>query len=241
MVMTAHILMLYLLFIGTIAKCTAQEVNNNKDIPMSKTLLVAWQNAASPDVHSAARQQVGHFITKKASYRTQVNLLKDWCINVSVTAFVSDQGGIWAGPEQEFYVETQSGIVGGTLRHGILLWCESLVSKRANERCDINSVVARFEKEVDGPSLATAYNGGENRTAETLLKRLTDLREFLTYKFFRDAVNAGGVFQSSLITGDDLQLNLKSNDGLSTASLWLNLKTRKVVKSVVDGKQVFPK
>jgi hypothetical protein len=63
---------------------------------------------------------------------------------VPSTVFVSPTSrAVWVGPEQEFYVETDSGIKGGKLNGGFLLWCDSLAQNQAVT--NIDAAIREFE------------------------------------------------------------------------------------------------
>ena len=70
------------------------------------------------------------------------------CYHICIVFLVSPgQGkeifGFAVGPEQEFYVETDSGFKGGKLNGGFLLWCDSLAHNRP--ATNIDAAIHEFE------------------------------------------------------------------------------------------------
>ena len=161
--------------------------------------------------------------------------------DITVMAFVTDQGAIWLGPEQEFYVQTESGVVGGKVWGEAILWCESLINTRPNEHNDIDTILARFEKDIDGNKLAVAYNGGPPPPTESYLKRLTDLGEVLGTFYGARGPNDSGNVVSVRVEGHAVQLGLKGDSATSSATIVIDITTKQLLKAIVDGKQTFPK
>ena len=77
-------------------------------------------------------------------------------VTITVTAFVTDSGKTWAGPGRDFYIETDSGIIGGENWSPLINWCHSLVSNRPGERLDLATVIRRFDQQAHEISLYDA-------------------------------------------------------------------------------------
>jgi hypothetical protein len=91
---------------------------------------------------------------------------------IPVVAFKSpNTNNLWIGPEEDFYVETGSGLTGFQMlrSHGITFWCDSMV---AGDHVDgsVDGLIAEFERSVTGGQLAEAAYGfradGEGESSE---------------------------------------------------------------------------
>ncbi|MBI5395807.1 MAG: hypothetical protein HZA91_10960 [Verrucomicrobia bacterium] len=165
--------------------------------------------------------------------------------DVTVTVFATKSGRVWVGPEQLFYIETESGIVGGKMwGESKILWCESLINKAENQRSDLDSAVGRFEKEVSGPRLFDAYNGYALRSDEEQIKLITPFNRVLINFLGSTSGNPECEYKVRVVDviGNTLCLDMKGpRKRCPAATLWIDIKSRKVVKAVENGKQVFPK
>lgn len=182
-------------------------------------------------------QKSARVAAKKSSYLVPYHVT---VAEIAVCVFVTDQGAIWLGPTQDFYIETGIGVVGGRkLGHG-MLWTESMVNKRANEKSDVHSVITRFEKEVAGNSLVVAYNGGPGAPSEVLLKRLTNLAGVFR-DIYAPSTDEGADIASVQAEGNTARLDLKGYSGESSGTVWIDIKSKRLLKAEENGKQVFPK
>lgn len=216
--------------------------------PTKKMVKTGWQDT-TVDVHSASgtswlswfsstsRPKPMRVAAKRSCY---VVLDGDFPADIVVTTFVTERGAIWLGPEQDFYVEIESVITGGKKWGQAILWCESLMNKRPNEKSDLATGLARFEKDVDGSSLAVACNGGPPPPTEAFLKRLTDLGGVL-FGIYGSAPNSGGDVVAVQVEGNAVRLDLKGALDHPNGRAWIDIKTKKLLKAEKDGKQVFPK
>lgn len=215
--------------------------------PTEKKPKSNWE-AATIELHSASGGSlVSRLFSSSRQKPVRVNAKKScyygphirWVIEVPVSVFVTEKGATWVGPQQDFYVETESGVVGGKKWGDAVLWCESLLGKRANENSDLDTLLARFDKEVDGNALMTAYNGGYPR-GESYLKRLTDFR-WVLLNIYGQMPDSGGDISGVQVEGNTVRLDLKGCTAESSATVWIDITTKKLLKAVEDGKQVFPK
>ncbi len=157
-------------------------------------------------------------------------------IEISVLVFVNPAtGNVWAGRDVDFYVETDSGIIGGWLPDCILQWRKSFIGKiNPGERLD--DIAKRF---------ATDKTYRAELITDDDLKPIADLRNVVEPWFF--AVQEGGSEPPTSARSKKFQIKdgLLQMDlvGLSAAkaTVWVDLDTRKVVKAVENGKQTFPK
>lgn len=171
-------------------------------------------------------------------------------VSITVTAFVTGSGKMWAGPKRDFYIETDSGIVGGSGWGACVYWCESMVGNRADEKLDTDAVVRIFDSEARAIGLYDAMNpvGGfmEKKYDPTgfqkLLKaskQVTNLWPFLEEVF--DSMLGGYKIRGRAITGNAVQLDFTNENRQATAFVWIDIKSKEVVRAVENGKQVFPK
>jgi hypothetical protein len=155
-------------------------------------------------------------------------------IDLPVSVFVDNKTGrFWAGRRANLYVETDAGIFGMCLPlDGYLRFDASLIHQVAQGE-NLDALIDQFKKQIT-PSLVLkpAIHG-------------IDLRSPLNPWFFT-AVPYGSqpgcaTIKHIKLDGKKLQLDLVSPTGVYKASVWIDLKTWKLVKAVEDGKKVFPK
>lgn len=204
---------------------------------MNKERVSDWKNM-TVEVHSTCAAGTTRAHGKRGEYNSRIG--SDAVAVFPVTAFVANGGQIWVGPEQGFYIETPSGVVGGKMFCGSILWCESLFPKRPNEKTDVDSIIARFEREVHGSTLQRAANAADE-DLKVCLKRYTRLLLVLPELFDPHFNNQEKTIQAVRVTGKTLQFDLKSHNGRCTATVWIDIESKKLLKAFEDGKQVFPK
>jgi hypothetical protein len=207
--------------------------------PLKKMRISEWQGV-TVHVHSTQTHKVARVHAKRAAYTVPEDGLPRGCDGflVVVMVFVTESGEIWIGPEQDFYIETDSGIIGGKMGSCRILWCESVIHKGRNERWDVGKAMDHLKNDVSAASLHEACYGPDSVVEDA--KRSTALIDFL--EVFFDASVDGGVKKARAIevAGGVMRLDFKSWHH-DTASAWIEIKSRKVVKTTMNGKQVFPK
>jgi hypothetical protein len=151
---------------------------------------------------------------------------------------MSESGAVWAGPEQDIYIEVGSNILGITENLGFLAWQESFLSKQKKQLA-LENLVSFFENNVTEREMAKAES--------KVPKAGTSLRKALKPEFFYEEPNTPALTYAKLgiVTirphGNELFLELKSPGGHFTASVCIDVVTKNVLKAVQDGKQVYPK
>ena len=139
---------------------------------------------------------------------------------------------VWAGRKAEYYIETDSGIVGIRLDGGVLQWDSGLITKLKPGET-LEDVIHRFETEVDHLQL------GNPPTQWIEIKRV------INPLFFTDPPGSSrpgdATIKKFAINKGELQLDLESPTGIYKASIWIDIKTRNIVKAIENGQQVFPK
>lgn len=167
---------------------------------------------------------------KKAVYNAQY--LPTNSLDITVVALRNPHSGnIYVGPEMSFYIETDSQIVGGCIRPGIVIWCDGLVFKQK----DLPSAISVFDKEVDGSTLARSCPGHDSDLRKVLRRR------FFTRRGDTDSESIQATIKSVVTKNGKVQIDLENPVTHSTASVWIDTKTWKPTKAIEDGKQVFPK
>jgi hypothetical protein len=141
---------------------------------------------------------------------------------------------VWAGRGWDFYVETGEGIFGiWDTGFGILRWHTSAIEKlKPGETLEV--LLKRYDSERKYSNLLRPPDAGE-----------TDLRGMLNREFFNatpGSSNPGPVTFTDIALHDDtLEVQIESPTRAFHAQVWIDVKSKKVVKSVEDGDQVFPK
>ncbi len=140
---------------------------------------------------------------------------------------------VYVGQAATVYFETDSAIVGLSLGPGCLTWHESFVEKLAASET-LDQVLEHVESKVN----ATAW----------LRRSLSEARESITLhgilgsEFVAASPGSSQLGRQKLVAarmeGQTLQLDLKNQTGELTGSLWVDTRTRKVVRATRDGKEV---
>jgi len=141
-------------------------------------------------------------------------------------------GNEWIGKKADLYVENGRHIVGISLPYsGMLLWDAGLLnSVRSGDTVD--GVIARFETDPDLGRLIRTYDP------------VTDLRPILGPGFFSKAAGAdpgSARIRGYKLVDGELQLEMESDGKAHTATVWVDVEKRSVVKVIKDGEQILPK
>ena len=154
---------------------------------------------------------------------------------IPIAAVVADAtGDEWVGKKTDLYLETRSGIVGISLpRSGVLIWDRGLM-RSTHSTEGVDQLIKRFETQADYTQLLKTYDP------------VTDLRSILSADFFtpmpEQAIAMGSARITSYTLADGkLQLTMASRIKAHTASLWIDLEKRAVVKAIEDGEQIVPR
>jgi hypothetical protein len=198
---------------------------------MNKTIKTMW--ATQTNILLGLTSPAPTLKVKRATYTVQIN--SNYSESVTVTAFTNPQSGrIWLGPTMDFYVDAQSNIFGGMLSPGAVLWRDSLISSPG--QTNIDAAINYFEKNIDGSKLISSLGH----------KPDTDLRKVVPQGFF----SKRGPTDSEFIKPDviaaeviknELRLDLENPFSHQKVSVWIDISSRKPVKAVEAGKQIFPK
>jgi hypothetical protein len=211
--------------------------------PLGKFRASVWHDVFLPLYLSGVRTSGSCMVeachAKKAEYYLPFSELMTFSANVTI--FVTHRGQVWAGPEQQFYIETDSGVVGGRFKGGDILWCDSLIKRDSSEEMTLKVALERWKQEVGRSKLEEA--NGWHLTPECIRKRVTELlTTFLSAMFFSVAPNAGGEELCGIeVEGRLVRLDFRRAGDASIGSAWINIKSRKLQKATAYGKQVYPK
>jgi len=183
--------------------------------------------------------------------------------DVDVVAFVdSDTGNAWVGSSfgfaAIFYLETESGIVrgnvlfsrlelgaprpnehdviNGALAFGEVIWNRSFVpSVKRGENVD--AAIVQFNKNID---LKSVDSGMREERRTILANSRAGVETGLNPWLFQDEGHGSQFVETTIeavdVSNGKLRLDLKSPTGSHKASVWIDLKTWKVVKAIQDGK-----
>lgn len=237
-----------LCFSSLIALCTAQSSEQRKPDPtatpepntVKKTMTEGWSDV-KVEVVRGNKDHRTLVKGRRAVYKLTDN--EDRSTFIPVVAIVApESGATWVGPEQDRYIESGGVILGiRTILGGTILWRQSLVKPSAPPRkgAELRELSADFERAVDGATLLSSTLSGEPA-------RTTSLRRTIEYPWFFS--NGAGSSQpgkptirGAEVSGGSVQLKLADQTGEHRATVWIDIKTRKVTKTVEGGVQTFPK
>jgi len=156
-------------------------------------------------------------------------------MEVAVVAIKNPKSGkVWIGQQQDFYIETDSQIIGGFLTlDGSVRWCDGLISNSNGE--DLDVAIGRFDKEIDGPTLASRRTRSESGLNPVLGRHF-----FTRRNDDRDSETIQAKVKAVETQGGRVQIDLENPITHSVASVWFNSKTLKPVKATENGRQIFP-
>jgi hypothetical protein len=232
--------MIYLLLLG----CFLQ----------SATIFAAERAAITPKLetlkHTPWENSTNKLLTAETRLPVQVNSKKatfeyNGSSSFSIVTFISDKThNIWIGPRQDFYVDLDSGILGGRLTGGFIIWCESMVSKQNLKTTNLTEVIQKFEEDTDIIAVDIAFIGGLND--DVRLRHLTDLSlVFSIWAFtngpFSSTTSPSARLVSSELVDGQVKLQLENPASKFVGEAWIDPVTKKVTKAVESGKQVFPR
>lgn len=142
-------------------------------------------------------------------------------------AFVCpDTGNTWIGPEYPVYVETSTGLFGLKATGG-LRWYECAVVKEYAFKLPLfDDLLLRYQKEA-----AHFYVISEN-AAFYYPSDVVDSGFFIT------GSNSGVLIPHASLTAGILQVDMVNSP--FHATLWIDVRSREIIRAVRDGKQLFP-
>ncbi|EEF59749.1 hypothetical protein [Pedosphaera parvula] len=251
--------MIYLLLLGCFLQSATIFAAESADIAIKLKNLkhTSWENSTNKLLTGETRSPIfaNEFLTAAARTPVQVNSKKTTyeyevgqygTSSYSIVTFISDKThNIWIGPKQDFYVDLDSGILGGKLSPGgFIIWCESMVLKQNLKTTNLTEVIQKFEEDTDINAIDRALQGGQND--EVRLRHLTNLRRvFNTWAFtdgpFSSTTSPSARLVSSELVDGQVKLQLENPASQFVGEAWIDPVTKKVTKAVESGKQVFPR
>ncbi|MCX6898872.1 MAG: hypothetical protein NT105_09245 [Verrucomicrobia bacterium] len=141
-----------------------------------------------------------------------------------VVGFITPRGNIWVGREKHFYIESSAGVVGADYENGIV-WFESMVARKGQDKTTLDDCLRLFEREIDGDTLelfsSDMWVAPNGKLTLCPLVHFTGLCPPLDPEILRDDPPApdsppGDVHLTGFqVTGNTLRLDLRSRrDGL---------------------------
>jgi len=134
-----------------------------------------------------------------------------------------------------FYVSSKTGVVAYEVGPGVIIWENNYLSI-PNAQTDLNIAITQFEAAYDGKKFSENFIAAAFKNT-ILIKTATPAY------YFSDGSSPGGgivipVVDALDITDDTLHLVIHNPKTMKVASLWIDLKTKKVTKSIVDGQEM---
>ncbi|MCX6900520.1 MAG: hypothetical protein NT105_17715 [Verrucomicrobia bacterium] len=212
------------------AAVTVWKAKERTDFPHSVNGHSEWK-PVTIELHSTMQSGTVRVEGKKSLWELKTSfppgLVKGvpWHISrIPVVGFIAPGGGIWVGPEKDFYIESSAGVVGAQYRGGIC-WFESLVYKRSQAKTTLDDCLKLFERQIDGTTLdlfsgeqAVTPEGIPTRCARTHITSLSphlDSEILLNMPWAPDAPPGDVHLTGVQVTGNTLRLDLRSRrDGL---------------------------
>lgn len=157
--------------------------------------------------------------------------------DVPVTTFVTENGRVWAGPKEKYYIETKSDVVGIEVNGQFIQWTETMVAGRILKNVNVDEVVKALEKEIQARGIVGMFKYFQG-------KNVTSFEFFEKYQ--TDHVSSDeGYFLAKTgnpihVNGGIARLEIASYFH-STGELWVDINTRKLQKATHNGKLVFTK
>jgi hypothetical protein len=213
--------------------CLAQSCNQKRSKVMNKKLKDSWSEAKSRvfQQNETSQTVIG---SKRATFNVESE--KGVVTTIPVVAFATPSGKTWMGPAQDFYIETDSGIIGFQMRvGGELFWCSSLAKNPAPKAKTPGATAdpsSEFEQDVSGSDLFDAHMGID---PDARLARITDLRQNVSSWFFSDSPGSSQTGLAKIvgveISGGQLKLDLTDQAGKYSVTVWLDIKTKRGLKA----------
>jgi hypothetical protein len=133
-----------------------------------------------------------------------------------------------------FYLSDDSGIRGVFVAAGVIIWCDSYF-ELTNTVSD-EAAIKNFENNFDPRKAGQEF---ENK----LTTNRIGLKQAVSRWYFSKSPSAGNALVDPQVESVDyvdniLKLDIRNPSTKIPATLWINLKEKKVIKSVVDGQEM---
>jgi hypothetical protein len=203
-----------------------------------------WKEKKKKAVVYLPNKTTAEVTMKQARFTVQVGDVRE--DHYTICAFkLGDTNRVWIGVTQDFYLATDSGVVGGRLSDavdGTLFWSESLTLPGLTGRESFEEIIKHFESVVDVNLLEDAFRG--YRKPETD-RQTTDLK-YLRPHFFIPPLGFGGQMGYTILLDhlefdrDHIQLTMRNKTMKRSGEIWIEIKSRKVIKAMENDEQTFP-
>jgi|SRR5665213_3246465 len=223
----------------TIGYPQADNVSNPKSMKMKIT--EPWKDVtiklivAGSSGSRAAKSKTEEIKARRAVYEIMPNPIKgraEYSMLLIHDPYTKKQ--VFIEGEYSFYVSDSSGMKGVFVASGVIMWSDSYLELPDTNLND--TAIIQFEKNFDGEKLQLEQN-----------KRLTvnrmGLNQVVSHWYFSmSPAPGGGIVDPQVETVDltdgVLRLDIRNPATKIPASLWIDLKAKRVIKSVVNGQEM---
>jgi len=237
-----HLLLVGLFISASCLVARADATLTNRVGKLKDANHTAWVQVTNSIANTSSRFPT-KWAGKKATYQYAAG--PSGTSTMPVTVFVSPHlQKPWIGPEQDFYVELDSGVIGGRLAAGMVIWCESLVSMPNTGSTNVSEIIRQFENNIDTLALMEAGDGGVSEAVRR--SRITVLLRIFSDGAFANGRGSSQASEVSRIAavemdGGDLKLTIENSPSKFEGVAWINPQTRKVTKATEGSKPIFPR
>ena len=240
-------------FVSLCSPCDAQSPDELNPAPktstqrpaggVTKSIKETWKDV-EVELVRPGKKRPETVNAKRAVYEVSDRGRSRWFPVVAMVA--PGSGAIWVGSEQDLYLETETGMIGFRVVVSKLVWCESLLSSdgRADAaRKGLPEVMAEFEREATGSDLLNTLRPADREGRESMVTRLEPSIEN-PWMFTNGQLSAQAgtpKIVGAERSGESIKLELTDQTGQFSATVWIDIKTRKVTKAEEGPWDFFPK
>jgi len=165
---------------------------------------------------------------------------------VVVSFLLPESKRLWIGPEQDFYVQFDTNVMGVQITRGDMnkiFWRESMHPNPNDEfNGSIEEAIDSFDSNIDNAKLLRAVLSDD----VDLDKNLTYLPDRISdNSFFMAAPGASNVGDMKLagfgMDNNDVRFDIENLTTGNKASVWVEFESKKITKVKENGKQTYPK
>lgn len=164
---------------------------------------------------------------------------------VVVSFLLPESKRLWIGPEQDFYVQFDTNVMGVQLTRGDMnkvFWRKSMhPNPNAEFNGSIEEAINSFDSKIDNAKLGRAVLSDD----VDLDKNLTYLPDRISdNSFFMAAPGASNVGEMKLagfgMDGNDVRFDIENLTTGNNASVWIEFESKKITKVKENDEQTFP-
>ncbi|WP_160164609.1 sister chromatid cohesion protein PDS5 [Pedosphaera parvula] len=159
---------------------------------------------------------------KRAVFQVPMNYPEQRLVDIDIVAFKAPKSGeVWVGWDMDFYVETDSEILGAMLTPwGDVQWHTNLNSQPSE--ADLAAAIDQFQKKVSHSKL-------KGESEESTIFRDAVPHDFLW--LLGTGQNVMPKFLDATVNRGSIRLDLENPESGQKASIWIDAKTRKLLKA----------